>query len=119
MHKSLAFLVVAFNISIQTKTFLYKNSLNYYHLKFGLTQASLIRIQFCFLQILAATELLTQLILVVGGMGRGGGFSCSKYLEPEHDTRCNNLYQESGHMFTYFNRNELTDILIASGKPFI
>ena len=67
MHKSLVFLVVAFNMSIQTKTFLYENSLNYYHLKFGLTQASLIRIQFCFLQILAATELLTQLILVVGG----------------------------------------------------
>ena len=51
-------------------------------------------------------------------MGRGGGFSCSKYLEPERDKKCNHLYQESGHMFTYFNRNELTDILIASGKPF-
>lgn len=32
MHKSLVFLVVAFNISIQTKA-LYENSLNYYHLK--------------------------------------------------------------------------------------
>ena len=73
MHKFLVFLVVAFNISIQTKTFLYENSLNYYHLKFGLTQASLIRIQICFLQILAAIELLTQLILVVGGDGQGWG----------------------------------------------
>ena len=81
MHKSLVFLVVAFNISIQTKTFLYENSLNYYHLKIGLTQASLIRIQFCFLQILAAIELLTQPILVVGGWAGVGGFSCSKYLE--------------------------------------
>ena len=81
MHKSLVFLVVAFNISIQTKTFLYENSLNYYHLKIGLTQASLIRIQFCFLQILAAIELLTQPILMVGGWAGVGGFSCSKYLE--------------------------------------
>jgi len=58
-------------------------TLNYYHLKIGLTQASLIRIQFCFLQILAATELLTQPILVVGAGGWAGvgGFSCSKYLE--------------------------------------
>ena len=77
MHKSLVFLVVAFNISIQTKTFLYENSLNYYHLKIGLTQASLIRIQFCFLQILAATELLTQPILVVGGGGDGQGWGAS------------------------------------------
>ena len=48
-----------------------------------------------------------------------GGFSCSKYLEPEHDTRCNNLYQESSHMFTYVDQNKLMDMLIASGKLFI
>lgn len=72
MHKTLVFLVVAFNISIYTKPFLYENFLNYYHLKIGLTQASLIRFLFCFLQILAAIELFTQLILVVGrNSGRG------------------------------------------------
>ena len=54
-----------------------------------------------------------------GGMGRGGGLLLLKIFRTEHDTRCNNLYQESSHMFTYFDRNELTDILIASGKPFI
>ena len=33
MHRTVVSLVVAFNISIYTKPFLYENSLNYYHLK--------------------------------------------------------------------------------------
>lgn len=120
MHKTFVFLVVAFNVSIQTKPFLYENSLNYYHLKIGLTQASLIRFQFRFLQILAAFELFTQPVLVGGGSEQGrGGFFCSKYLESKHDARYSHLYQGSSHMSTYLDQNGFTDILISLGNSFI
>lgn len=75
LWKDLLCLVVAFNIAIQTKPFLCENSLNYCHLKIGLAQASLITFQFCFLQILAAIETVTQPVLVVGGRGIEEGAS--------------------------------------------
>lgn len=106
---------MAFNTAIQTKPFLYKNSLNYYHLKIGLTRAGLIRFQFRFLEMLAVTELFTQPMLAAGVViRRVGGFHIAQNISNQNMTQSPVICARAE--VTCLDLNVFTDIFISENS---